>query len=88
VAGDSDCTVSGFYVQPLSGQGVMIMNNDSLVRLAATLDRQCMSGACHQTIMSPVKSDSLFKRALNFLASRMKRLFSNKPKDPDHSRGQ
>jgi hypothetical protein len=43
------------------------MNNDSLFRLAATLDSQSMTGACHRVEMNPDKTDSPFKLAIDFL---------------------
>jgi hypothetical protein len=44
-----------------------LMNNDNLIRLAATLDSQAMSGACHRVFMNPGSADSLLKRAIDFL---------------------
>jgi hypothetical protein len=37
------------------------MSNESLARLAATLDSQSMSGASHRTAVNPVASYSLFE---------------------------
>jgi hypothetical protein len=45
------------------------MNNDHLMRLAATLDSQSMTGACHRVDMNPVMTDSLLKLAGDLLKS-------------------
>jgi hypothetical protein len=43
------------------------MNNDSLIRLAATLDSQSMTGACHRVELNPTTTASPFKFAIDFL---------------------
>jgi hypothetical protein len=45
------------------------MNNDNLIRLAATLDSQSMTGACHRVAMGPVATDSMLKLAGDLLRS-------------------
>jgi hypothetical protein len=64
----------------------MIMSNESLARLAATLDSQSMSGACHRTAVNPAQSYSLIKRTFKFLGSRVRTLLSGVPKESDQSR--
>ncbi len=45
------------------------MNDDNLYRLAATLDSQSMTGACHRIATNPPPTDPLFKLAVDFLKS-------------------
>jgi hypothetical protein len=62
------------------------MSNESLARLAATLDSQTMSGACHRKAMNPTKSYSLFERTSKFLGSLIRALLSSQPSESDHIR--
>lgn len=53
--------------EPLGYLQAHIMNNDNLMRLAATLDSQSMTGACHRVDMNPVTTDSVLKLAGDLL---------------------